>query len=83
MYISHESTSHTFFAIRTSNQYTATIIMLTCNPNSVIMFAPTLPALIGLGPLLPGSGGIRRESIGRSCDVDEDKVGRGLDLHIR
>ena len=45
------------------------------------MLAPTLPALIGLGPLLPGSGGMSRESVRWSRDVDEVEVGRGFDLY--
>ena len=55
-------------------------LVLTCSPNSVIMLAPTLPALTGFGPLLPGSGGISRESSGRSCDSEEEEDGCGLDL---
>ena len=42
------------------------------------MFAPTLQAPIGFGPLLPGSGGINLESVGWSCDMEEE--GHGFDL---
>ena len=51
---------------------------ITCNPNSVIMLAPTLQALIGFTPLLPGSGGINLESVGWSCDMEEE--GSAFDL---
>ena len=44
------------------------------------MLAPTFPALTGLGPLLPGSGGISLESIGESCDTEDAEDGCGLDL---
>ena len=48
-----------------------------------MMLAPTFPALTGFGPLLPGSGGISRESSGRSCDSEEEEGGSGLDLWIK
>ena len=63
--------------------HTASSTVLTCSPNSVMMLAPTFPALTGFGPLLPGSGGISRESSGWSCDSEEEEGGCGLDLRIK
>ena len=47
------------------------------------MFAPTLPALIGFGPLLPGSGGRSLESTGGSCDREEEEVEWDLELQSK